>query len=87
VARFKLRFQEDAMEKHIITYSYWLGVLSVLLALLTRGLNILGVSLATISTRGNSIGYRTFLDGAQLFFLTAIATASYVWFKAQKVQD
>ena len=75
------------MKKHIIRYSFWMGVLSVLLALLTRTLNILGVSLATISTRGTQISYRTFLDGAQLFFLTAIATASYVWFKSQQVQN
>ena len=75
------------MKKHIIRYSFWLGVLSVLLALLMRALNILGVPLANITTKGNAIGYRTFLDGAQLFFLTAIATASYVWFKAQKTQD
>ena len=75
------------MKQHIIRYSYWLGVLSVLLALLLRGLDILGVSLATIPTRGTAIGYRTFLDSSQLFFLTAIATASYVWFKSQKHQD
>jgi hypothetical protein len=75
------------MKKHIIRYSFWLGVLNVLLALLTRALNILGVPLATISTRGAPIAYRTFLDVAQLFFLLAIATASYVWFKSQKVQD
>jgi hypothetical protein len=75
------------MKKHIIRYSFWLGVLSVLLALLMRALNMLGVPLANITTRVNAIGYRTFLDGAQLFFLTAIATASYVWFKAQKTQD
>jgi hypothetical protein len=72
------------MEKHIIRYSYWLGVLSVLLALLTRALNILGLSIATIPTRGGSIDYRSYLDGSVLFFLTAIATASYVWFKSQK---
>ena len=74
------------MEKLIITYSYWLGILSALLALLTRGLNILGLVVAGIGTRGNAIGYRTFLDGSTLFFLTAIATASYVWFKSQKAQ-
>jgi hypothetical protein len=75
------------MKKHIIRYSYWLGVLSVLLALLTRGLNILGLSLAQIPTRGNPIAYHTFLDGAQLFFLMAIATAGYVWFKSQSQKD
>jgi len=73
------------MKKHIIRYSYWLGVLGVLLALLTRVLNILGVSLAQILlSRGAPIGYRTFLDGSQMFFLMAIATTGYVWFKSQK---
>jgi len=75
------------MKKHIIRYSHWLGVLSVLLALLTRVLNIFDRSIARIITNGNPIEYRTFLDSAQLFFLTAIATASYVWFKSQKGQD
>ena len=74
------------MKKHIIQYSYWLGVVSLLLALVTRGLNILGISLGNIATRGNSIGYHSFLDGSLLFFLTAIATASYVWFTSQKDQ-
>jgi hypothetical protein len=84
VAGFKLRFQENAMKKHIIRYSYWLGVLSVLLALLLRLFNILGLSLARILTRGAPIAYGTFLDSAQMFFLMAIATAGYVWFKSQK---
>jgi hypothetical protein len=74
------------MKKHIIRYSYWLGVLSFLLALLTRALDILGLPLGNIVTKGNAVGYRTFLDGSLLFFLTAIATASYVWFKSQKDQ-
>jgi hypothetical protein len=86
VGEFKLRSQENVMKKHIIRYSYWLGVLSVLLSLLTRVLNMFGLTLARIVTRGSAIDYHTFLDSSQLFFLMAIATASYVWFKSQKDQ-
>lgn len=70
------------MEKRIVSISYWLGLLCVVLALLARLLNVLGVSFSSISTRGNEISFRTFLDGALLFFLTTIATTSYSWFKA-----
>ena len=73
------------MEKHIIQWSYWLGVVCVVLALVTRALNVLGVA-SLVLGRGNPIGYRSFLDGALLFFLTAIATASYAWFKLHKPQ-
>jgi hypothetical protein len=72
------------MEKHIMKYSYWLGIVSVLMAFLTRVLNMFGVSIASITTKGGSISYRSFLDGSLLFFLAAIATANYLWFKSQK---
>ena len=55
------------MEKHIIKWSYWLGVLSALLTLLTRALNILGLP-SLVATRGNSIAYNSFLHAAELFF-------------------
>ena len=75
------------MKKHIIKWSYRLGFACAVLALVTRGLNALGLSIAEVSTRGSSISYRTFLDGALLFFVTAIATANYVWFKSHKDQS
>ena len=65
------------MEKHIITWSYWLGLVSLVLAFIARGMNALGVGFLYFSTKGNSIGYNSFLAAAVLFFLTAIATASY----------
>jgi hypothetical protein len=73
------------MEKHIIQWGYWLGVVCVVLALVTRALNVLGV-VSVVVGRGNPIGYRSFLDGALLFFVAAIATSSYAWFKAHKPQ-
>jgi hypothetical protein len=72
------------MEKHIIRWSYWLGVVCVALALITRALNVLGVAYNVIPGRGNPIGYHSFVDGALLFFVAAIATSSYGWFKSHK---
>lgn len=72
------------MEKYIIRVSYWLGVLSVVLAFLARAANILGPDALHFYTKGNPVGYNSFLAGAVLFFLTAIATESYVSFNSQK---
>jgi|HubBroStandDraft_1064217.scaffolds.fasta_scaffold64013_1 hypothetical protein len=65
------------MIKLLIRVSYWLGVACVVLAVLSKGLNALGIEFAQFTTRGNEIGYRSFLLGAFLFFLMAIATASF----------
>jgi len=63
------------MEKILIKLSYWLGVASIALAVLSKVLNSVGVNFAQFSTRGNAVSYRTFEVGAILFFLMAIATA------------
>ena len=72
------------MEKYIIRVSYWLGILCVGLAFLARAVNILGPDSLHFYTQGNPVGYHSFLDGAVLFFLTTIATESYVSFNSQK---
>ena len=72
------------MEKYIIKVSYWLGILCVVLSLLARGFNILGPDTLHFYNKGNPVGYNSFLDGAVLFFLTTIATQSYVSFNSQK---
>ena len=66
------------MGKHIIRWSYWLGALSAVLALLARALNVLGIKFLSFSTRGNAISYHTFLDGAIFLFVISIATTNYV---------
>ena len=71
------------MEKSILTISYWLGVMCTVLAVAMRVLNMLGVSFYEIMTRGNPIAFRTFLNGAMLFFLAAIASAAYSWHKSR----
>jgi len=71
------------MEKHIMQWSYWLGVICVVSAIVTRFLNTLGLPSMLLQTRGNSISYRSFVDGALLFLITSIATAGFAWFKRQ----
>jgi hypothetical protein len=67
------------MEKQIVTYTYWLGIISMAVALVWRALNAVGVK-DTVMT----ITYMSFYKGALLFFLTAVATTSYAWLKSQK---
>jgi hypothetical protein len=70
------------MEKHILRWSYWLGVVCVALAFLIRVLNLLGVPVM-LHTRGNPVSFASFADGALLFLVTAIASSGLLWFKRQ----
>ena len=65
------------MEKQIVTWSYWLGMVCAVLAILARLFNAAGSNFLDFLTRGNPVGYRSFLDGAVLLFLIAIASATY----------
>jgi len=65
------------MEKRIVTMSYWLGLLSSLICLGLRGLNIFGILTPNVVQLGKTLWYMSFFKGALLFFLIAIATASY----------
>jgi hypothetical protein len=82
-ARTSFSRRRIKMEKQIMRWSYWLGVVSVVLAIVTRFLNTLGLPTMLLQTRGNSISYRSFVDGALLFLVTSIATAGFAWFKRQ----
>jgi hypothetical protein len=73
------------MEKHIMRWAYWLGLIAALLAGVTRVLNMAGlVSTTLLQTKGNSISYRSLEDAAFLFLAVAIATASLGWFRQQE---
>ncbi|HEV2522218.1 MAG TPA: hypothetical protein VGT24_07530 [Candidatus Acidoferrales bacterium] len=65
------------MGKHVVKWSYWLGVVSAVLALLTRGLDILGVKFLVFPTKGSGIGYHTYLDAALFFLVISIAAAHH----------
>jgi hypothetical protein len=70
--------------KQIVTASYWLGIVSSLVALGLRSINILGMQIPTLIKRGQALSYMSFYRGALLFFLIAIATASYAWVREGK---
>ncbi len=67
------------MERQILTYSYWLGVVCLVVTLVWRGLHALGIGCSF-----GAIGYTTFFKGAVLLFVAAIASASYARFKSQR---
>jgi hypothetical protein len=64
------------MERKILQYSYWLGVVCVVVAIVWRGCNALGFFLANV-VPGITVSYQSFLKGAVLLLLTAIATQAY----------
>jgi hypothetical protein len=74
------------MGKQIIKWSYWLGAVFAVLALVARAFNALGFTFLAFATRGNSIDYRTFLDGAIFLFVISIATANYVALNSRERQ-
>ncbi len=67
------------MEKQIVHYTYWLGLGATLVALIWRGLIMAGLPEKVLG-----LTYMSAYKGALLFFVMAIATASYAGFKSQK---
>lgn len=61
------------MEKQLTVAAYWIAVGSTVLALVFRALAFWGVWLFPLTPGRSVISHRTFLDGAVLFFLMAIA--------------
>jgi hypothetical protein len=76
----------ENMEKQLATAAYCLGIVSAAIALITRGLALMGIFAfsSTVVAGRNPISYRTFLEGAVLFFVMAIASAMVAWAKERK---
>jgi hypothetical protein len=72
------------MEKQIVTVSYWLGLLSSLIAMGMWGLSILGRLAQSVFLVVHARWYESFFKGAILFFLIAVATASYTFVRSEK---
>jgi len=73
------------MEKQLGTVAYWIGVGSTVVAIVTRLLTAIGVFVFPAATEGRiPISYRSFLDGAMLFFVMAIASSVAMWVKQQR---
>ena len=73
------------MEKQLSTVAYWIGIVSAILALITRLLAVIGIFVSNTAPSGKiPISYKSFLDGAILFFMMAIASSAAMWIKQQK---
>lgn len=72
------------MEKQIVTVTYWLGLLSSLITLALRALNVFGILAPTVVQQGKTLWYMSFFKGALLFFLISIATAGYSLARREK---
>jgi hypothetical protein len=72
------------MEKHILRWSYWLGIICLVVALTWRGINALGVWLPARNAPQYEIWYMSFFRGSLLFFVASIATANYIWINSRK---
>lgn len=71
------------MEKQISQYSYWLGLVCVVLCVILRVLAIFGVSLRLGIGTGLAVSYLTFFRGAEMLLLLTIATNTLSWAKPQ----
>jgi hypothetical protein len=71
------------LEKQISQYSYWLGLICVVLSVILRVLAIFGVSLHLGIGTGLGVSYLTFFRGAEMLLLLSIATNTLSWAKPQ----
>lgn len=63
------------MEKQLSAIGYWLGIISLVLALIFRALTVLNKIPPFLGAPGgNALSYKSFMDGAALFFLLTIAS-------------
>jgi len=68
------------MERHILRWSYWLGIVGLIIAVLWKAVATLGIPLP-----GSQFNFAlTFYKGSLLLLVAAIASASYAQFGSQK---
>jgi hypothetical protein len=69
------------LEKQLSVASYWLGLVSLILAVVFRLLATMGVAIWGSSHGSIPISYLTFFHGAEVFLLLSIASSAIAWFK------
>jgi hypothetical protein len=76
---------ELTLDKQICKVSYWIGLLCTVIAIIERGLTMIGIMAGPLAGGGAAgripLSYKSFLDGAMLFFLMSIASAVGMWAK------
>jgi hypothetical protein len=72
------------MEKHIMRWSYWLGIACLAIAIAWKGVNAFGMLLPAKTASQYAIWYMSFFRGSLLFFVTSIASANYSLINSHK---
>lgn len=67
------------MAKQIAKWSYWVGIVCLVVAILWRAANVVGLPSSPSLAPGRTFGYLTFYRGSLLFFVASIASAAYDW--------
>ena len=67
------------MEKQIARWSYWLGIVCLIIALGWRVVAGLGLLVSPTAAPGRTISYWSFYHGSFLFLAASIASTCYVW--------
>ncbi len=71
------------MEKQVVRWTYLLGVVCVVIALVWRILNVFRLGIPYVIVPGQTIYYMSFYKAAFLLLLTSIAAANYGMYKSQ----
>ena len=75
------------MIKNVIKWSYWLGVVCSVIAVLTRVCGLVGLNLSAFPQIGSAVVYQRFVDRAFFFFIISIATETYMRTRKVSPQD
>jgi hypothetical protein len=78
------RLNGGTMEKQLATIAYWIAILSTIAAIILRGLALIGVFSPAVVAGRSPLGYRSFLDGAILFFVMAASSGVIALIKERK---
>jgi hypothetical protein len=74
------------MEGNIAQWSYWLGIGCLVIALLWRVCNAVGLWVPTDVTPGHSVWYMSSYKASLLFFVTTLTSAKYASLNSQMPQ-
>jgi len=72
------------MEKHMVKWTYWLGLACAAIALVIRGLQALGLYISDFLPASANIGYMSFYKAGLLLLAVSIATATTMGARSQK---
>ena len=72
------------MEKLIARWSYWLGMVCLVITVIWWFVNVIRSWMSSAGTPGNGIGHLAFMHASILFLVATIATAGYAWLNSQK---